>query len=63
MRQNEQWFKDRIGKKIHAESKKGFTGEMEIEDEEHAGKLFYFHQKFQGYIFRDIESYNKPKQL
>jgi hypothetical protein len=51
---DEQWFTDRIGKKIFAKSEKAYNGEMKIEDAHHATHLFAVAQKDQGYTFGDV---------
>lgn len=59
MKQNLEWFIERIGKTVVAASPKAFSGEMKITDENHAKHLCNVAQEYQGYTFADVKTENK----
>lgn len=55
MKQNLEWFIERIGKQVVAKSPKAYNGEMTITDVDHAKHLCNVAQEFQQYEFKDPE--------
>lgn len=48
-----EWFSERVGQTIYAECANAYTGNMVIEDADHAAYLFNVAQKEEGYMFAE----------
>lgn len=56
MKRDQQWFIDRIGKKVKVTSKNAFNGDMLVKNETHAKYLCQVAQPHLGYLFDETES-------
>lgn len=59
----EDWFIERVGKKVMAKSEKAFTGPMLITDKAHAGHMAHISQKTGGYEFSDIPEEKTKEEI